>query len=120
MTGSYTVVDDVKRMWPKLGTLPTTNVVIISMVALWILTGTAAVFGAGVNALFHTTLEMPQTWYEALKFYSGVTVAQFLAKRATHTDLAHALKGKNGNGTTVTAPASTAPPPTKGPLNGIT
>lgn len=115
MTGSYTFVDDVKKMWPRLGTLPTTNVVILSMVVLWVLTGFSAIFGAGVNALFKTSLEMPPTWYEALKFYSGVTVAQFLAKRATHTE----LYKKNGNGTTVTAPASTAPPPSKGPISGI-
>lgn len=120
MTGSYSLIDDVKKMWPRLGTLPTTNVVIISMVILWITTGFAAIFGAGINALFHTTLDVPPTWYEALKFYSGVTVAQFLAKRATHTDLAMALKGKNGNGSSTATPINGAPPPSKGPMAGVT
>lgn len=72
----------VSRFWPRLGSLPSTNALLMLVGSLWFLTG--------LCALAHWA--PADRWYQALETFTGIIVVQFIGKRWTNG------RGTNGNG----------------------
>lgn len=79
-------------LWPRLSTFPSTNGMIVLVMALWAATGFCALLFAFLehgeaHAQGAHPLAVPERWYQALEVFTGIVVVQFIGKRASDSQL---------------------------------